>query len=161
MQTKNVFIALTAALLNLSVILMTSIGAFAQTEKVIHSFNSQKGKQPYAGLIFDSSGNLYGTTKFGGTHYEGVVFELTPKASGGWQESILHNFGNNATDGQEPLAGLVFDPSGNIYGTTSYGGTHNDGVVFELTLKAGGGGRRVSCIILATTLQTGNSLLPG
>jgi uncharacterized repeat protein (TIGR03803 family) len=140
MRPENFSIALAAALLTLAVTLMTSIVAVAQTEEVIHSFNIKNGEEPYAGLIFDSSGNLYGTTLSGGGGDSiGTVFELTPKASGGWTENILHRFKDNSTDGYNPYAGLVFDSSGNLYGTTSLGGTHNDGVVFELTPKVGGG----------------------
>jgi uncharacterized repeat protein (TIGR03803 family) len=110
------------------------------TEQVLHSFNNNgaDGSTPFAGLIFDAAGNLYGTTFAGGTYGYGTVFELTPAAGGGWTETVLHNFGNG-TDGTAPYAGLIFDAAGNLYGTTSYGGTYNYGTVFELTPAAGGG----------------------
>src|ERR1019366_9380205 len=108
--------------------------------------NGTDGYYPYAGLIFDAAGNLYGTTRYGGTSSGcapygcGTVFELTPAAGGGWTETVLHSFGNG-TDGAAPLAGLIFDPAGNLYGTTYYGGTgFNEGAtVFEFTAapKAG------------------------
>ena len=69
------------------------------TEKVLHSFgNGTDGADPYAGLIFDAAGNLYGTTDEGGTYNHGTVFELTPAGGGGWTEKVLHSFGNG-TDG--------------------------------------------------------------
>jgi hypothetical protein len=88
---------------------------------------------PLGGVILDGSGNLYGTTSQGGTQecsddYNvfgcGTVFELSPNNSGGeWTETILYNFRSNAIDdGYFPNAGLVMDSSGNLYGTTQYGG---------------------------------------
>jgi len=118
------------------------------TETVLYSFGANgqyDGAWPEAGLIFDSAGNLYGTTVLGGTgsacggpYACGTVFELTPTAGGGWTEQVLHSFGNG-TDGQYAYSGLIFDASGNLYGTTSTGGTDGNGTVFELTPTAGGG----------------------
>ena len=113
------------------------------TEKVLWSFgNGTDGYQPFAGLIFDAAGNLYGTTSEGGTYlYNGTVFELTPTAGGGWTEQVLHSFNYNGTDGVWPYAGLIFDAAGNLYGTTESGGggTYGSGTVFELTPTGGGG----------------------
>ena len=126
------------------------------TEKVLHSFSEKDpvGFNPSSGVIFDSSGNLYGTTSgggrfgcgYGGTLC-GTVFELTPKAGGGWTEKLLHSFKPDGKDGQNPRAGLIFDTSGNLYGTTWYGGSgscydgngHGCGTVFELAPRASGG----------------------
>ncbi len=111
------------------------------TEQILHSFNpnnSADGWDPYAGLIFDAAGNLYGTTGYGGTYGGGTVFELTPTAGGGWMEHVLYNFGNG-TDGIYPYASLIFDTAGNLYGTTQQGGTYSVGTVFALTPTAGGG----------------------
>jgi uncharacterized repeat protein (TIGR03803 family) len=93
------------------------------------------GLEPYAGLIMDTSGNLYGTTYSGGTSNSGTVFELTPPTTpaGNWNELVLWNFGNQSDDGVEPYAGLIIDASGNLYGTTSGGGASSSGTVFELT----------------------------
>jgi uncharacterized repeat protein (TIGR03803 family) len=103
------------------------------TEKVIHHFTGGKdGGQPYAGLIFDQSGNLYGTTTRGGANDNGTVFQLTPNRNGGWTESLLHSFDHDGKDGIQPLAGLIFDPTGKLYGTTSGGGTNDCGTVFQL-----------------------------
>jgi uncharacterized repeat protein (TIGR03803 family) len=111
------------------------------TETVLHSFsdNGKDGYYPYASLIFDAAGNLYGTTGEGGAHDFGTVFELTPTADGGWTEKILHSFNQNGKDGYEPRASVTFDTKGNLYGTTYGGGAHNSGAVFELVPKAGGG----------------------
>jgi uncharacterized repeat protein (TIGR03803 family) len=105
------------------------------TEKVLHSFIGGDGVGPYAGLILDGQGKLYGTTQFGGSG-RGVVFELAPKSNGRWAEQVLYSFGNG-TDGSAPLAGLVFDTAGNLYGTTSGGGSHAHGVVFKLRPHGG------------------------
>jgi uncharacterized repeat protein (TIGR03803 family) len=118
-------------------------------EEVLHSFGatSTDGAVPLAGLIRDAKGNLYGTTKYGGTHtitYAGVtstagtVFELTPATDGGWTEKVLYNFGATSTDAAHPIASLVFDVKGNLYGTTFGGGTWGLGTVFELSPKTGG-----------------------
>jgi len=107
-------------------------GAWEKT--VIHAFrrNFKDGFNPYAGLVVDGVGNLYGTTAFGGTHTGGTVFRLSPDGNGGWSERILHSFKGDS-DGAEPLAGLVIDSSGNLYGTTAEGGTHRGGTVFMLS----------------------------
>jgi uncharacterized repeat protein (TIGR03803 family) len=106
--------------------------------RILHNFgNGKDGINPQADLIFDASGNLYGTTANGGPYGGGTVFELTPK-TGGWGEKILHNFNNNGKDGYGPYAGLIFDAAGNLYSTTAYGGTYGYGTVFELTPKSGG-----------------------
>ena len=69
------------------------------TEKVLHSFNGQEGAEPFASLIFDAKGNLYGTTEAGGANGDGTVFELT-SSKGSWTETTLYNF--NGQDGNEP-----------------------------------------------------------
>jgi uncharacterized repeat protein (TIGR03803 family) len=114
----------------------------AWTETVLHSFDSATdGISPRIGLTFDTKGNLYGTTENGGTYNWGIVYELSPPASGGtaWTESILHNF-NFSTDGGNPgLSTLLFDKSGALYGTTEQGGTSKDGIIFKLTPPKNGG----------------------
>jgi len=108
------------------------------TEKILHSFSTsgKDGYFPPGGLIFDGKGNLYGTTEWGGTG-NGTVFELTPSANGNWTEKILHAFSTNGEDGNNPNASLVIDGAGNLFGTTTYGGT-GYGTAFELTPAAGG-----------------------
>jgi uncharacterized repeat protein (TIGR03803 family) len=105
-------------------------------ETVLYSFCAQQncadGEQPYAGLVLDQKGNLYGTTSVGGAGQEGVVFKLTPKG----KETVLHSFPEcvtHCTDGEVPLAGVIFDQKGNLYGTTQQGGAYGGGIVFKLT----------------------------
>jgi uncharacterized repeat protein (TIGR03803 family) len=114
-------------------LLVTGTRAIAQTETVLYNFNGKDGAGPLAGLIFDASGNLYGTTSTGGAAGGDAVFELTPSAGRGWTEKILHSFGTHSNDGANPYAALIFDASGNLYGTTQEGGAHGDGTVFEVT----------------------------
>jgi uncharacterized repeat protein (TIGR03803 family) len=87
----------------------------------------------YAGLIFDNAGNLYGV---GSAGLFGVVFKLTPSGSG-WTKTILYNF-TNQNDGAYPFGGLIFDSAGNLYGSTSYGGSAGGGTIFELSPYGGG-----------------------
>jgi uncharacterized repeat protein (TIGR03803 family) len=116
------------------------------TEKTLHRFgNGNDGYNPAASLILDRAGNLYGTTWEGGTGSCqpnnpncGTVFELTPSTGGEWTEKILFNFTNYSEDGAYPLAGLTLDAAGNLYGTTSAGGSNGGGVVFELSPSTGG-----------------------
>jgi uncharacterized repeat protein (TIGR03803 family) len=107
------------------------------TETVLYHFctlaNCSDGNRPFAGLFADSKGNLYGTTANGGTSNAGTVFELTPASGGGWTETVLHSFTGYPSDGAIPLAGLIADSKGNLYGTTSSGGANGYGTVFELT----------------------------
>jgi uncharacterized repeat protein (TIGR03803 family) len=100
------------------------------TEKILHSFGaSGDGSQPYCVLTVDKkTGNLYGTTNVGGTYSYGTVFELTPSGT----ERVLWSFGNG-TDGANPIAGVILDTNGNLYGTTEYGGDYGYGTVFKLT----------------------------
>src|ERR1700685_171103 len=116
------------------------------TETVIYSFcldspQCGAGRNPVAGLTSDGTGNLYGTTWHGGAGGGGVVFRLTPNPGGTWALSVLHSFctvGPGCADGDEPLAGVIFDAVGNLYGTTSAGGVYGPGTVFELMPKSDG-----------------------
>jgi len=94
----------------------------AQSYKVIYTFQGgNDGEEPYAAMISDSAGNLYGTTEFGGNQRFGTVFKLTAGAGGTWTESVLYSF-SDGSDGGQPEAGLVMDGAGNLYGTTTAGG---------------------------------------
>jgi len=107
-------------------------------ETVLDNFGSGDGNSPYAGLVFDASGNLYGATYAGGTYGYGTVFELTPKGSGQWNETVIFNFNGQNSTGDGPYGTLIFDTAGNLYGTTVYGGTYDSGMVFELTPQVSG-----------------------
>jgi len=99
-------------------------------ETVLHSFNLTDGYDPWAGLVLDALGNLYGTTRQGSPGVAGgpgVVFKLTKKN----KETVLHRFGR-PNDGLFPTAGVVRDAQGNLYGTTSSGGFWNCGTVFKI-----------------------------
>lgn len=100
------------------------------TSTVLYSFGSTAttdGRTPYAGVIVDSAGNLYGTTADGGATGsgpgDGVVYSLS--AAG--KEAILYSFGGTAGDGVNPYAGLVRDSAGNLFGTTKAGGAYGSG----------------------------------
>jgi uncharacterized repeat protein (TIGR03803 family) len=111
--------------------------AQAGLEQVLYAFQSSPdGSLPSGPLIFDSKGDLYGTTYGGGAGY-GIVFEVGPSGSGGWKETILYTF-QGGSDGANPNAGLIFDQAGNLYGTTSAGGANKDGTVFELSPSGSG-----------------------
>ena len=106
----------------------------------MHGFRGgADGANPVAGLAIDKAGNLYGTTTAGGSNGNGTVFMLAvPTVSGGgWTEKVLHTFGNG-TDGTIPIAGVTLDASGNLYGTTSAGGSYGYGTVFQLKRSTSG-----------------------
>ena len=107
------------------------------TEKILFSFNGSNGYQPWVTPVFDSLGNLYGTTEQGGAFGYGTVFELS-LASGIWSETVLHNFNNDGTDPISPQTGLMIDSQGNLYGTAPDGAAFGGGAVFELTHGNGG-----------------------
>lgn len=120
----------------------------ALTEVILYDFCPTQnppvcpdGSIPYAGLIKDAAGNLYGTTSFGGPGGYGTVFRLSPPSngSGNWIETVLWSFDKARNNGTEPGYGkLNIDAAGNIFGTTVRGGAHNFGVVFELTPNGDG-----------------------
>jgi uncharacterized repeat protein (TIGR03803 family) len=129
------------------------------TETILYSFKGGKdGYAPQGSLVFDTAGNLYGSTWFGGGYggsscdayfqYCGTIFELSPpkQKGGAWTEKVLYSF-KNGTDGGQPNGGLSFDKHGALYGTTYCGGatpcngTAGSGVVLELRPPAKQGGR--------------------
>jgi len=138
MKSKHIFAALRSALtaLTLTATLLTSAPA-ASKFKILHSFaGGADGEFPVDNLIIRSNGSLYGTTCNGGVNQSGTVFELFHSAQATWSEQVLHAF-NYRTDGGCPHAGVIFDGSGDLYGTTSGGGPLN-GTVFELTPGSSG-----------------------
>jgi hypothetical protein len=92
--------------------------------KVLHNFTGTDGAGPYGGAILDADSHLYGTTAGGGTGDGcnggcGTVFELAPHPNGDWSETVLHSFTfGSGHDGAIPWANVIFDASGNLYGTT-------------------------------------------
>jgi uncharacterized repeat protein (TIGR03803 family) len=118
------------------------------TETALHSFgNGSDGREPAAGVVMDGSGNLYGTTFAGGLGHSGTVFELKPAGNGTWAETVIHNFcylHGCRYGGSLPMAGVVLDSSGNLYGTTFAGGPYSCageggcGEVFELVRGSNG-----------------------
>lgn len=107
------------------------------TEEVLLRFktDASMGGNPAAGVIFGPNGDLYGTTSFGGqvpTQDDGTVFRLSRGKGGSWSESLLHSFPFSGYGGWDPLAGVIFDAKGNLYGTASGGGMAADGTVFVL-----------------------------
>ncbi len=98
-------------------------------ESVLHSFSgTPDGSVPSAGLLLDSAGNLYGTTRYGGTSNLGAVFKITKAL----KETVLYSFKGGA-DGEQPYADLIIDAKGNLYGTTTKGGSAGAGIVFKLS----------------------------
>ncbi len=116
------------------------------TEQVIHAFGRAKdGGLPQAGVVFDSHGNLFGTTLAG--YSGGTIFELTPQAKGKWKRVVLHRF-TGGKDGEFPSGKLIFDAAGNLYGTAESGGAAKNqngcdfgcGTVYRLSPKTGASG---------------------
>jgi uncharacterized repeat protein (TIGR03803 family) len=127
--------------------LIPNAGRTKWTEKVLHSFCSQSGANcvdgavPPGGVIIDSSGSLYGTTREGGANATvpgraGTVFELIPNAAKTtWTQKVLHSFCQKlpCLDGMAPFGGLIMDSSGDLYGTAGVGGTLGGGIVFKFS----------------------------
>jgi uncharacterized repeat protein (TIGR03803 family) len=110
----------------------------AWNETILHKFSEQgiDGQEPQGDLLFDQSGNIYGTTFFGGGHGNGVIYELTP-SNGSWTENILYAARNNG-DGMEARGGVISDAAGNLYGVFGYGGPDGRGAVYELSPSGSG-----------------------
>ncbi len=127
--------AITAALMLCAPVLRS------QTPIVIYSFKvpAADGNSPLAGVAVDGSGNLYGTTAYGGPSDDGLAYELA-YVNGSWQFIVLHPFAGGATDGDGPTGSLLLVGTGVpvVYGTTVYGGSANHGVAFELTSVGAG-----------------------
>jgi uncharacterized repeat protein (TIGR03803 family) len=106
------------------------------TFTVLDSFGNygSEGDKPYAGVIQDSAGTLYGTTLYGGASGVGTVYKLAPDGT----FTVLHAF--NYSDGANPYAGLIQDSAGTLYGTAQGGGTSGRGVVFAIRPDADGDG---------------------
>ncbi len=128
-----------------------SVAGAAWSEQILYFFGKgHDGFDPEGGLTLDAAGNLYGTTYSGGTPGGGTVFMLSPpsQAGGAWTEEIIHSFAYSLADGAAPVATMIMDKAGNLYGTTLFGGdpcvyntvAYGCGTVFELSPTAGGTG---------------------
>ena len=112
---------------------MFEVAAGSGAVTTLASFNgTSNGCTPYSGLVADSSGNLYGTTMYGGSAGDGTVFEV---AAGSSAITTLASF--NGTNGANPYGSLVVDSSGNLFGTTGHGGPGNIGTVFKVAVGSG------------------------
>jgi uncharacterized repeat protein (TIGR03803 family) len=122
---------------NAGTVFKLSYSAGAWTESLLHSFTGgSDGGYPISPVVFDQAGNLYGTTEDGGVYSQGTVFELTPAGSG-WTKKTLYSF-QSRNDGASPYGGLILDRSGNLYGTTEEGGHLNWGGTFYKLTSSGG-----------------------
>ena len=100
-------------------------------------FGGSNGSDPYAGLIFDQVGNLYGATAYGGTGGSGTVFQLVPSGAG-WNINLLYSLSGGGKGQQDgPVSALTMDGLGNLYGTTLADGANHCGNVFKLTPSDG------------------------
>ena len=119
-----------------------SVLAVCQTETTLYSFtNDPDGAYPDGGLVADANGALYGTTFSGGYGSNGTIFQLVPpvQQGGAWTENVLYRFTLTGEDGANPIAGLILDKAGNLYGTNTTGPT-GCGTAFELSPPAVPGG---------------------
>ena len=165
-------------------VLIVSASASAQTENVLYTFQGgSDGAEPQAGLVADKYGNLYGTAQFGGytgSNCEnkirdfpvgcGTVFELVKPAQegGAWTQQTLYEF-HGGSDGAYPLASLVFDTAGNLYGTTGYGGTggcefddipSGCGTVFQLAPPTTPGAPWTETVLHIFSTGSGDGMVP-
>lgn len=107
-------------------------------ETVLHSFTGgSDGAIPYAGVILDPAGTLYGATMGGGAFNDGTVYSVAPLGGGAWQQTVLHSFTGNP-DGAGGYSAPTLDALGNLYGATYSGGARDKGTVYELTPSGGG-----------------------
>ncbi len=126
------------------------------TETILYRFNGGgDGAYPGGPLVFDQAGNIYGTAEQGGNLVAcgggcGAVFKLTP-SNGSWTESVLYQF-TGVPDGMNPTSGVIFDNSGNLYGTSFLGGieggfwgVYGNGTVFELSPSGSGWTEKILC----------------
>jgi uncharacterized repeat protein (TIGR03803 family) len=111
------------------------------TEKLIYDFSLggyPTGFLPFGGVVFDSKGNLYGTTLTGGANFAGLVFQLSPASDGTWTETVIYNFTGGADGGNLFASGLIVDSAGNVYGNSNGGGAYGLGAIFEIVAGPNG-----------------------
>jgi uncharacterized repeat protein (TIGR03803 family) len=158
MSRKNLSVRVcgAAVLASVAMLLLCSAVFAASTEALLYKFPNDtfSGGFPSGRLLFDSSGNIYGTGERGGTEGfdDGVVFKLTPPATqgGAWTQEVLYSFqGNNhgVSDGAQPMGGVVMDENGALYGVTVRGGISSRGAIYKLTPPATPGGAWTETIL--------------
>jgi hypothetical protein len=113
-----------------AIIAAASSASATGKEKVLYSLQGgSNGSTPAGGVVFDKAGNLYGVNSWGGSGCPspgcGTVYQLSPpvQKGGAWTETIIHAFQGLPNDGYTPEGGLIIDSLGNLYGTTSLGGS--------------------------------------
>jgi uncharacterized repeat protein (TIGR03803 family) len=111
---------------------LTPNGGDGWSENVLHSFSGSDGAAPWAPVVFDGHGNLYGTTSSGGSGNNGTVFQMIPNGNGTWTLTTLHAFTGGNDGGNPAYPGVTLGSSGHIYGAASAGGVYGFGVVFDL-----------------------------
>jgi uncharacterized repeat protein (TIGR03803 family) len=138
--------------------------AHAQTESTIHTFTETTSFWPQGSLIEDAKGNLYGTTRGGGTYGVGTVFEMSPPAisGGAWTLTTLYSFIPYGSGGYVPISDLITDSTGAFYGTTYSGGDPvcACGVVYKLIPPTKTGGAWTEQPLYAFTTNDGDGHLP-
>ncbi len=119
---------------------MAALSAQGQPKfQIVHAFGQPgDGQGPYSSIVFDQQGNMYGTAVGSGAYNFGVVFELTPNLAGGWDETIVHAFRGQTSDGAYPESGVTVGQASTLYGTTQMGGEYGYGTVYEIEANAGG-----------------------
>jgi uncharacterized repeat protein (TIGR03803 family) len=121
---------------------LSPTGTGAWTFQMLYTFSGPDGGFPFGGVAFDSAGNIYASTVQAGDMTAcrkagcGTVIELSPVAGGGWSETTILTF--EGPNGAEAYPTLLVDKAGNLYGTTQSGGSHNKGVLYELSPGSGG-----------------------
>ncbi len=133
-------------------------------EMPLYSFRGQEdGAEPVGSLVLDAAGNLYGTTT-GTTQFgQGTIFKLSASSQIGqqWTETTLHTFGATPGDGTKPLAGVTFGPKGTLVGTTSSGGTFQEGTVFGLAPPSSPGAQWGYKTLYSFGAMLGDGIGPG
>lgn len=114
----------------------SSGGGYTYTS--LFDFNGTNGSAPLGGVILDAAGNIFGTTSAGGANGRGTAFRLSDDGVGGYAHSILFNFTATSATGRAPGGSLIADAAGNLYGTTTGGGTAGGGTVFRLASNGNG-----------------------
>jgi uncharacterized repeat protein (TIGR03803 family) len=110
---------------------------FAGAPTTLVSFAGADGSTPVGSLIADAAGDLFGTTRYGGADNDGTVFEIA-KTKGGYASAPTTLVSFTGADGSQPLASLLADAAGDLFGTTYQGGSDNDGTVFEIAKTSSG-----------------------